>query len=134
MFNSDLAIKNNMEKFPERFSFILNNHGGNRYAPRVFKRTRRCVLLSTILKSKVAIQVSIRIMDAFVAMKKYISNDLMDYIKMLINHENRLSLIENTFYIYFIRVAKVIDIESFVCKYLIMISKVMKLETYKNRS
>ena len=53
------AVKNNMEKFPERFSFILtneetinlrskistsrlNNHGGNRYASRVFKRTRSC--------------------------------------------------------------------------------------------
>lgn len=51
------AVKNNMEKFPERFSFLLtndetinlrskisasslNNHGGNRYASRVFKRTR----------------------------------------------------------------------------------------------
>ena len=54
-------------------------------------------MLATVLKSKVATQVSIRIMDAFVAMRKYISNDLMDYGKMLINHENRLSLIENTF-------------------------------------
>lgn len=47
------AVKNNIEKFPERFSFLLtneetinlrlkfstsslNNHGGNRYASRVF--------------------------------------------------------------------------------------------------
>ena len=107
------AVKNNMEKFPERFSFILaheetinlrskistsrlNNHGGNRYASRVFTE-QGVAMLATILKSKVATQVSIRIMDAFVAMRKYISNDLMDYGKMLINHENRLSLIENTF-------------------------------------
>ena len=107
------AVKNNMEKFPERFSFLLtneetinlrskistsslNNHGGNRYASRVFTE-QGVAMLATILKSKVATQVSIRIMDAFVAMRKYISNDLMDYSKMLINHENRISLIENTF-------------------------------------
>ena len=54
-------------------------------------------MLATILKSKVAIQVSIRIMDAFVTMRKYISSDLIEHNKMLINHENRLTLLENTF-------------------------------------
>ena len=54
-------------------------------------------MLATILKSKVATQVSIRIMDAFVAMRKYISSDLIEHNKMLINHENRLTLLENTF-------------------------------------
>ena len=62
-----------------------------------FLREQGVAMLATILKSKVATQVSIRIMDAFVAMRKYISNVLMDYGKMLINHEKRLSLIENTF-------------------------------------
>ncbi len=107
------AVKNNIEKFPERFSFVLtneeainlrskistsrlNNHGGNRYAPRVFTE-QGVAMLATILKSKVATQVSIRIMDAFVAMRKYISSDLIEHSKMLINHENRLSLLENTF-------------------------------------
>ena len=93
MLNSDLAklyhvetkrinetVKNNMEKFPERFSFILtndetiilrskistsrlNNYGGNKYASRVFTE-QGVAMLATILKSKVATQVSIRIMDA----------------------------------------------------------------------
>ena len=107
------AVKNNMEKFPERFSFILtneetislrskistsslSNHGGNRYASRVFTE-QGVTMLATILKSKVATQVSIRIMDAFVAMRKYISSDLIEHNKMLINHENRLTLLENTF-------------------------------------
>ena len=107
------AVKNNVEKFPERFSFILtneetinlrskfstsssNNHGGNRYASRVFTE-QGVAMLATILKSKVATQVSIRIMDAFVVMRKYISSDLIEHNKMLINHENRLTLLENTF-------------------------------------
>ena len=43
-----------------------------------FLREQGVAMLATILKSKVATQVSIRIMDAFVAMRKYISNDLME--------------------------------------------------------
>src|SRR5574344_1885492 len=83
------AVKNNMEKFPERFSWILNNsewdnlrskiltsslnsYGGRRYIPRVFTE-QGIAMLATILKTKVATQISIQIMDAFVSMRKYIS-------------------------------------------------------------
>ena len=108
------AVKNNMEKFPERFSwkltdeesknFLVENfdqknmetRGGRYRCPRVFTE-QGVAMLATVLKSKVATQVSIRIMDAFVAMRKYISTDLMEYNKMLINHENRLTLLENVF-------------------------------------
>ena len=55
----------------------MNNHGGRRYNIRVFTE-QGVAMLATILKSKVATQVSIRIMDAFVAMRKYISTELME--------------------------------------------------------
>lgn len=88
------AVKNNPDKFPERFAWKLsneeyknlkskistsssNNYGGRRKNPRVFTE-QGVAMLATILKSKVATEVSIRIMDAFVAMKKYISNDLLE--------------------------------------------------------
>ena len=89
------AVKNNMDKFPERFSFKLTDEesksflvenfdpknmetrGGRYNCPRVFTE-QGVAMLATILKSKVATQVSIRIMDAFVAMRKYISTDLME--------------------------------------------------------
>ena len=107
------AVKNNREKFPERFSwklteeesevFLVENfdqnletRGGRYNCPRVFTE-QGVAMLATILKSKVATQVSIRIMDAFVAMRKYISTELMEHNKMLINHENRLTLLENVF-------------------------------------
>lgn len=51
--------------------------GGKFKNPRVFTE-QGVAMLATILKSKVATQVSIRIMDAFVAMKKYISNNLIE--------------------------------------------------------
>ena len=74
----------------------METRGGRYRCPRVFTE-QGVAMLATILKSKVATQVSIRIMDAFVAMRKYISSDLIEHSKMLINHENRLNVLENTF-------------------------------------
>ena len=83
------AVYRNNEKFPERISWILNeneyqnlrsqfatsisknNYGGRRYTPRVFTE-QGVYMLATILKSKEAIQTSIRIMDTFVKMRHYI--------------------------------------------------------------
>ena len=74
----------------------METRGGRYRCPRVFTE-QGVAMLATILKSKIATQVSIRIMDAFVAMRKYISSDLIEHSKMLINHENRLNVLENTF-------------------------------------
>ena len=88
------AVKNNPYKFSERFSFRLNEkeaekllveifdqkiekRGGKYKAPRVFTE-QGIAMLSTILKSKVAVETSIRIMDAFVKMRKYISANLIE--------------------------------------------------------
>ena len=113
------AVKNNLEKFPERFSWVLtenewiflrskistlkNNTPGKghhrKYLPRVFTE-QGVAMLATILKSKVATKVSINIMDAFVLMRKYISSSLIEqkYInELVLEHEERLKLVENTF-------------------------------------
>ena len=106
------AVKNNPEKFPERFSWVLNTEddhnlrskistsnikrGGRRYQIRVFTE-QGVAMLATILKSKVATQTSIRIMDAFVLMKQYISNNLIEqnYINNLVLKDSkRIDLIE----------------------------------------
>ena len=83
------AVRNNPNKFPIRYSFVLNdnekeylkskfltsssktNYGGRRYNPRVFTE-QGIYMLATILKSDVATEVSIRIMDTFVKMRHYI--------------------------------------------------------------
>ena len=110
------AVKNNPEKFPERFSFKLNNNenniflvknfdqkieyrGGKYKNPRVFTE-QGVAMLATILKSEVATKISIAIMDAFVLMRKYISNDLLEqkYINELVfKHENEINNLKNTF-------------------------------------
>ena len=81
------AVKNNPDKFPSRYSFILSNQEkenlrskflttniGNmsRSNPRVFTE-QGVYMLATILKSKTATEVSIRIMDTFVKMRHYIN-------------------------------------------------------------
>lgn len=104
------AVKNNPNKFPERFSFIMTeseysnlrskistsslessvnyNHGGRRYSIRVFTE-QGVAMLATILKSKTATEVSIMIMDAFVLMRHYIL-DNKDIYKSLNNINNKL--------------------------------------------
>ena len=100
------AVKNNMLKFPERYSWKLTdnefnilrskfstssldiNHGGRRYNPRVFTE-QGIAMLSTILKSKTAIEVSIRIMDAFVDMRKFL-NENKDIFKRLTTMEYKM--------------------------------------------
>ena len=97
------AVHRNKEKFPERFSFriseeeynllksqISTSKGGSRKGHTVFTE-QGIAMLATILKTKVATQVSIKIMDAFVAMRKYISTNLIEqkYINDLVleDHE-----------------------------------------------
>ena len=96
------AVKNNPEKFPIRFSFILddsekedlwskfstaNISSKSRSNPRVFTE-QGIYMLATILKSKVAINVSIAIMDTFVKMRHYIN-----YNKTFLPH--RVLLLED---------------------------------------
>lgn len=104
------AVKNNPLKFPDRFSWILNDRElkelrsknlttnyskMSRSNPRVFTE-QGVMMLATILKSEVAVEVSIIIMDAFVKLRRYISSSLINS-EMILNHENRILKLETTF-------------------------------------
>ena len=108
------AVYRNTEKFPERFSWILDDsdieilrsqiatsssHGGRRYNIRVFTE-QGVAMLATVLKTKVATEVSIQIMDAFVTMRKYISTNLLEqkYINnMVLEHDCQIKLLKGSF-------------------------------------
>ena len=110
------AVKNNLTKFPERYSFKLTDEesknllvenfdqkketrGGRYKNPRVFTE-EGALMLSTVLKSKEAINTSIAITDAFVAMKKYISSNLIEqrFINnMVLEHDNDIKLLKESF-------------------------------------
>ncbi len=91
------TIKRNIMRFPESFCFQLTVeeiislrsqivtsslrnevvHGGVRYLPYVLTE-QGIMMLSGLLKSDIAAKVNIQIIDAFVAMRRYISSTLVN--------------------------------------------------------
>ena len=117
----NLAVKRHINRFPERFMFQLtkeeyssiysrfqfetlnkNNQkqGLNiKYLPYVFTE-QGVAMLSAILKTDVAEEISIKIMDAFVAMKNIINTSLIKqkYINSLVlEHDNEIRLLQESF-------------------------------------
>ena len=102
----NLAVKRNKERFPEEFCFQLNesevenlrlqiatlnkkiNNGkvNRKYLPYVFTE-QGIAMLSGLLKSDIAVKVSINIMNAFVKMRKFLIQNGQVF--------ERLSILEN---------------------------------------
>ena len=106
------VIKRNIKRFPDTFCFQLTenefynlrsqiaissatNHGGVRYLPYVLTE-QGIMMLSGLLKSDIAVKVNVQIIDAFVKLRRYVSNSLFNN-EMLLNHENRILKLEHTF-------------------------------------
>ena len=108
------VIKRNINRFPNSFCFQLtkneyenlksqfaisstnNNYGGVRYLPYVLTE-QGIMMLSGLLKSDIAVEVNIAIIDAFVKMKNYISSSLIEqkYINdLVLKDSKRIDLIE----------------------------------------
>ena len=104
----NLAVKRHIYRFPERFMFQLTEEeskiiwfqfetkngkaetrGGKFDKPFVFTE-QGVAMLATVLKTEVAEEVSIKIMDVFVVMRHYISNNLLEqkFINNLVLENN----------------------------------------------
>lgn len=112
MIDSDLAalyqvstkrlneqVTRNKNRFPEKFMFQLsedeydnlrsqfatssegNQHGGRRYMPYVFTE-QGIAMLSAVLRSDVAVNVSIQIMDAFVEMRRFLVSNAVVFERL----------------------------------------------------
>ena len=113
----NLAVKRHINRFPERFMFQLTKDEYyeilrfqfetleleqgrySKYLPYVFTE-QGVAMLATVLRTPVAEEVSIRIMDAFVAMRKYISTNLIEqkYINdLVLKDSKRIDLLEDAF-------------------------------------
>jgi len=84
------AVKRNIERFPERFMFQLaedetddlisqsvmssSGHGGRRKLPYVFTE-QGVAMLAGVLRSDTAVKMSIQIINAFVAMRRFIATN-----------------------------------------------------------
>ena len=107
----NLAVKRNVNKFPKRFMFQLTEEEYNnlrfqfettnmsRTLPYVFTE-EGVAMLATVLRTSIADEVSIAIMDAFVAMRHYISNNLIEQScinNMVLRHDNEITILKETF-------------------------------------
>ena len=103
------AVKRNIERFPNDFYFQLTNeeyenlkfqigtsslniHGGVRKLPYVFTE-QGVAMLASVLHTEIAVETSVKIMRGFVKMRKYFASNS----NILLNHENRLLVLEETF-------------------------------------
>ena len=108
------SVKRNIERFPTNFMFQLddeeykslrsqivtsNGRGGRRYNPYVFTE-QGVAMLSSVLHSVTAINTSIKIINAFVVMRHYISNSeyrLSTVETKVLEHDNSIKLLEDLF-------------------------------------
>ena len=100
------AVKRNLDRFPEHFRFQLNEIETSELVTNCdrlqilkhsssypFAFTEQGVaMLSTVLRSDRAIRVSIRIIDAFVAMRQFIGSHAQMFQRLEIMEQNQLAL------------------------------------------
>lgn len=112
------TIKRNINRFPEEFCFqitneelttlclrsqfvTLNKRGQHyKYLPYVLTE-QGIMMLSGLLKSDVAVSINVKIIDAFVKLRKFISNNLIEqkFINELVIKDNkRIDLLEKSFF------------------------------------
>lgn len=113
----NLAVKRNIEKFPNDFYFQLSNEEASRfqnetlnnkrgsnikYLPYVFTE-QGIAMLSSVLKTENATKVSVAIMRAFVAMRHYLIDNKDIYVTLnninnkLIEHDKNFEILFNRF-------------------------------------
>ena len=111
--NLNKAMKRNIERFPERYCFRLtqneyddlkfqfgtsNEMGGRRYLPYVFTE-QGVAMLSGVLHSKIAVEISIRVIDTFVEMRRYLADNALLFQNIgkvnqkLMEHEEKIDVL-----------------------------------------
>ncbi len=106
------AVKRNLDRFPVDFMFELNEEefknlrsqivtsswGGSRYAPKVFTE-QGVAMLSSVLNTKLAIEVNIRIIRIFTKLRESILTNKDILLKLeqverkMMSHDEELELI-----------------------------------------
>ena len=70
---------------------VTSSHGGVRYLPYAFTENG-IAMLSSVLRSPIAIQVNIRIMRAFTAMRQFIASNAQIFQRLDVMEQNQLAL------------------------------------------
>ena len=89
------AVNRNIARFPDRYRFQLSedefknlrfqndtsSHGGRRYLPYVFTE-QGISMLSAVLRSEIAVEVSIKIIDSFVEIRRFLSQNAAIFTRL----------------------------------------------------
>ena len=108
----NLSVKRHINRFPERFMFQLSEeeykslrfqtettNNMSRTLPYVFTE-QGVAMLATILRTEIAEEISIKIMDAFVSMRHYIGHSeyrLTNIESKIIEHDTEIKLLQESF-------------------------------------
>ena len=71
---------------------VTSSHGGVRYLPYAFTENG-IAMLSSVLRSPIAIQVNIRIMRAFTSMRQFIASNAQIFQRLEVMEQNQLALV-----------------------------------------
>ena len=101
------TVKRNIERFPNDFRFELsreeclrsqivtsNGRGGNRYSFYAFTE-QGVAMLSSVLRSKTAIEVNIQIMRAFVSMRHFMVNNASVFSRLETMEYHQLEILQH---------------------------------------
>ncbi len=113
--NLNKSMKRNIDRFPEEFCFQItkdeylnlifqigiskSGSGGRQKMPYVYTE-QGVAMLSAVIHSEIAIEMSIKIMNAFVYMRRYISTDLIEQNNinsLVFDNRKRIEILENSF-------------------------------------
>ena len=101
------TVKRNIERFPDDFRFELsreeclrsqivtsNGRGGNRYSTYAFTE-QGVAMLSSVLRSKTAIEVNIQIMRAFVSMRHFLASNASVFSRLETIEYHQLEILQH---------------------------------------
>lgn len=114
------AVKRNMDRFPGDFMFelsreefehlrsqiVTSSRGGPRYAPMAFTE-QGVAMLSSVLRSRRAIQVNIQIMRAFTGLRRMLSG----YAELKLKIEEMEAKYDQSFQVVFDAIKKLLEVE-----------------------
>ena len=98
----NLTVKRHINRFPERFMFQLTKdeyYNILRFQSETLELEQGVAMLATVLRTPVAEEISIKIMDALVVIRKYISVSLIEQSNinnLVFENRKRICLIEDT--------------------------------------
>jgi len=104
-------VKRNNERFPDNFCFRItleelnnlrcqfgtssNKHGGTRYFPLAFTQ-EGIAMLSAVLRSKKAIEVSIKIINQFIQMRKFLNTNAQMFARLDVVEKRQINFENET--------------------------------------